>query len=236
MSVSERDARDYQGFEDASPEDVLRWATEEYRGRVVLSSSFGGPTSMVVLDMLMAMDRAVPVSYVDTGVLFPETYALIETVERRYGIRVQAVRSGLSLDAQAQAYGEALWARDPDACCGVRKIVPQSEYLAGFDAWITGLRRDQSAARENVRPVEWDRRFGMVKVSPLARWDAARVWTYVYEHDVPYNPLNDRGFPSVGCTHCTRAVGAGEDARAGRWSGFGKTECGLHVDSPGEGI
>lgn len=226
----------YDEFDGCSPEEILRWVTREYHGRVVLSSSFGGPTSLVVLDMLMSIDRAVPVSYVDTGLLFPQTYALVEAVERRYGIEIEAVRSELSLEEQAAAYGDALWTRDPDACCGVRKVVPQSKYLSHFDAWITGLRRDQSASRESVRPVEWDRSFGVVKVSPLAAWDAKRVWAYVHEHGVPYNALNDRGFPSVGCTYCTRAVAPGEDARSGRWSGFGKTECGLHVVSAGEGI
>ncbi len=223
-------------LEERSPQEILRWAAGEYRDRLVLSASFGGPTGMVVLDMLMAIDRSVPVSYIDTGLLFPETYALIETVERLYGIRIEPVRSELSVADQASRYGDALWSRDPDACCSVRKVAPQSAFLARFDAWITGLRRDQSTDRARTPVVEWDRRFGLVKLNPLATWDARSVWAYVLEHDVPYNPLNDRGFASLGCTHCTRAIAAGEDSRAGRWPGREKTECGLHLVSGGEAI
>lgn len=223
-------------LDDRSPQEILSWAVAEYRNRLVLSSSFGGPTSMVVLDMLMAIDRSVPVSYLDTELLFPETYALVEAVERRYGIRVHAIRSELSVDAQAAAHGEALWARDPNACCALRKVAPQRAYLAQFGAWITGLRRDQSSSRKRTSVVEWDQSFGLVKINPLATWDASRVWTYVAAHALEYNALNDRGYPSVGCVHCTRAISAGEDARAGRWSGSAKTECGLHEVAGGGGI
>lgn len=223
-------------LETQPPEAILRWAVEHYRGRIVLSSSFGGPTSMVVLDMLMRIDRSVPVSYVDTGLLFPETYALVGKVERRYGITVHAVATELTLGDQARLYGETLWSRDPDVCCGLRKVAPQERYLAHFDAWITGLRRDQSRSRTQTAVIEWDARFKLVKLNPLSAWTEERVWDYVREHDLPYNALNDNGYPSVGCIHCTRAVVAGEDGRAGRWAGFGKTECGLHVVAGGAGI
>jgi phosphoadenosine phosphosulfate reductase len=223
-------------LEAKSPQEVLRWALDAYRGRIVISSSFGGPTSMVALDMAMAIDRTVPVSYIDTGLLFPETYALIENVERRYGIEVHAVSSDISVGDQARMYGDALWSRDPDVCCGIRKVAPQQAYLAQFDAWITGLRRDQGGWRAHTPVIDWDERFGLVKLNPLATWDSKRVWAYIYERDLPYNALNDNGYPSVGCVHCTRAVGAGENQRAGRWSGFGKIECGLHLVSDGEGI
>jgi phosphoadenosine phosphosulfate reductase len=218
------------------PQDVLRWAVETFRGRIVISSSFGGPTSMVVLDMALGIDPAVPVSYIDTGLLYPETYALIESVERRYGITVLAVRSEVSVGAQAAMYGDALWARDPDRCCGIRKIAPQQAFLAQYEAWVTGLRRDQGGWRAHTPVIEWDERFGLVKLNPLATWDAERVWAYVRERNLPYNALNENGYPSVGCVHCTRAVREGESQRAGRWSGFGKIECGLHLVSNGEGI
>jgi len=224
-----------QELEGRPAQDVLSWAAAEYRDRLVLSASFGGPTSLVVLDMLMAVDPSARVSYIDTGLLFPQTYELVAAVEKRYGITVDAIRSDVSVDEQTALYGDELWARDPDACCGVRKVAPQTTYLGQFDAWVTGLRRDQSVDRKHVPVIEWDRRFGLVKLNPLAAWDERAVWAYVLQHDLPYNPLNDRGFPSVGCTHCTRAVGAGEDRRAGRWSGFQKTECGLHA-SAGSGI
>jgi phosphoadenosine phosphosulfate reductase len=215
-------------FEGRSPQEILRWAVRTFPGKIALSSSFGGPTTMVVLDMLMAIDRTVPVSYIDTGFLFAQTYALIAAVERRYGIEVVAVRSELSPAAQAQAYGEALWSRDPDACCRLRKVAPQADFLAAYEAWITGLRRDQSVDRSRIGVIEWDEQFGLVKLNPLAHWDARRVWDYIYEHDLPYNPLNDRGFPSVGCVQCTRAIAPGEGTRDGRWPGQAKTECGLH--------
>jgi phosphoadenosine phosphosulfate reductase len=223
-------------LERQSPPEVLRWAVRAYRGRIALSSSFGGPTSMAILDMLMEIDRSVPVSYLDTGLLFPETYALVEEVERRYGIAVTPVRAELSLRDQAAAHGDALWARDPDACCGLRKVAPQKAYLARFDAWITGLRRDQGRTRAATPILEWDAAFGLVKCNPLATWDDERVWTYVRERGVPYNALNDRGYRSIGCTHCTRPVAPGEDARAGRWAGTSKTECGLHDVTAGDGI
>ncbi|MHB1956486.1 MAG: phosphoadenylyl-sulfate reductase [Sulfobacillus sp.] len=119
--------------------------------------------------------------------------------------------------------------RDPDACCALRKVKPLENLLAGYDGWITGIRRDQSPARSNARAVEWDERFGLVKVNPLADWTMDQVWSYIRTHGVPYNPLHDRGYPSIGCIHCTRAVNPGEDARSGRWSHFAKTECGLHA-------
>jgi phosphoadenosine phosphosulfate reductase len=130
---------------------------------------------------------------------------------------------------QAKRHGDALWARDPDACCAIRKVEPNERALAGKRAWISGIRRDQSKTRSDVQIVEWDERFGLVKVNPLAAWTEADVWKYILEHNVPYNELHDRNYPSIGCTHCTRAVNPGDDPRSGRWQGFDKIECGLHV-------
>ena len=210
--------------------DVLRAALERHPGRIALACSFGGPTGMMLLDLLMALDRSVPVYYLDTGLLFDETYALVERVRARYGIEPIAVRPRLSVAEQAARFGEALWAREPDRCCALRKVEPQYEFLADYDAWITGVRHDQAATRADVSFVEADpRRAGLERIAPLADWTHSDVWSHVLAFGVPYNALNDRGFPSVGCTHCTRAIVAGEDARAGRWSGFDKVECGLHA-------
>jgi phosphoadenosine phosphosulfate reductase len=211
---------------------ILDWACAAYRDRIVLACSFGGPAGMVLVDLVArrASEFRVPVYFIDTGLLFPETYVLVERVRERYGIDPLPVRSEVTLEAQAARDGDALWDRDPDRCCAIRKVEPQRAFLAGYGAWITGLRRDQTAERSGARAVEWDERSGgLAKISPLVDWTDADVWRYVVEHDVPYNSLNDNGYPSIGCTPCTRAVRAGEDARAGRWSSFGKTECGLHA-------
>ncbi len=211
-------------------ERILHSALRRHRGRIALACSFGGPTGMVLLDLVMRHDRDVPVYYLDTGLLFPETYALVARVGERYGIEPVAVRPELSVDEQAERLGEALWTRDPDACCALRKVEPQRAYLAAYDAWLTGLRRDQSPGREDVPFVARDPASERLeKIAPLADWSEADVWSYVLAHEVPYNALNDRGYPSVGCTHCTRAVARGEDVRAGRWPGLAKVECGLHV-------
>ncbi len=148
---------------------------------------------------------------------------------RRYGITPRAVRPTLSLTAQAEEHGEALWTREPDRCCALRKVLPQREALSGCDAWITGLRRDQSATRRATPAVTWDATFDLVKICPMVGWSESDVWSYISEHQVPYNALHGRGYPSIGCTPCTRAIAPGEEPRAGRWSGFEKTECGLHT-------
>lgn len=216
-------------FEDASPQEILTWALATFAGRIALSCSFGGPTGLVALDMALAIEPALPVFYVDTSLLFPETYALVAAVERRYGIRVEALRSALTLNGQRDVHGDALWKRDPDRCCEIRKVEPQRAFLANYDAWISGIRRDQTVARREARIVHRDERFGVVKINPFARWDERMVWTYVRAHDLPYNALHDRSYPSIGCTHCTRAVRDNEPARAGRWAAFAKVECGLHA-------
>jgi phosphoadenosine phosphosulfate reductase len=141
---------------------------------------------------------------------------------------VLQVKSLLTPDRQAELHGDALWAKDPDLCCQLRKVEPLTRVLRSFDAWITGIRRDQAPSRASAGVIEWDQKFGLVKVNPLARWSWADVWTYLRIHEVPYNPLHDQNYPSIGCTHCTAPVSSGEDLRAGRWKNFAKTECGLH--------
>lgn len=216
-------------LEDASPQEILEWAMDTYRPKITLACSFGGPTGMALLDMVMQIAPETPVFYLETGFLFPETHQLIELSKRKYSIAPQAVQTRLTVAQQTAEYGEALWERDPDRCCELRKVLPQREALQGYDAWITGLRRDQSSTRQATPVVAWDKKFGLVKLCPLARWDERAVWRYIYDHEVPYNQLHDQGYPSIGCTNCTRPVAPGEDLRAGRWSGFTKTECGLHT-------
>jgi len=216
-------------LEDATPHAILRWALQRFAPRIVLACSFGGPTGIVALDLVMNLDPKTPVYYLDTDLLFPETYALVERIAAKYDIVPRAVRPSIGLTAQEAAFGAALWERNPDACCSLRKVEPQREFLAGYDAWITGIRRDQTTSRRQAPVVQWDEQFGLVKINPFVRWDEERIWAYVRFHDLPVNGLHERGYASIGCVPCTRAIGAGEDLRAGRWPGLGKTECGLHV-------
>jgi phosphoadenosine phosphosulfate reductase len=207
---------------------VLRWAFENFGRDVAISSAFGAE-GMALIDMASRIQPNFRLFTIDTEFLFPETYRLMDQIENRYGIRIEKVYSLLSPQAQEQQHGAALWNRDPDQCCNLRKVEPLRRKLAELRAWITSIRRDQTSVRAGAGKIEWDAKFGLVKINPIADWTTKQVWRYLHDHKVPYNPLHDQNFPSIGCTHCTRAIRAGEDARAGRWSGFAKTECGLHV-------
>ena len=160
----------------------------------------------------------------DTGLFFPETYETWEKLEERLGITVEG-RRGITLDEQAALHGDRLWEREPDRCCELRKVRPLRDVLSEADVWIAGLRRDQSPSRAGTPKLAWDAKHERWKFNPLADWTDQDVWRYISEHDLPYNALHDQGYPTIGCTHCT-VPGAG---REGRWSGTGKTECGLHA-------
>lgn len=210
-----------------SAEAVLRWALREFGPDVALATGFGAE-GCVLIRMLSEIDRNARIFYLDTDLLFPETFELIGVLEARYGVCFEQRTSRLSLTAQAARYGERLWERDPDVCCRLRKVEPLREILSGLRAWITAIRRDQTQARTGARVVERDRKFDLIKINPLAAWSSRDVWRYLNEHDVPYNPLYDRGYNSIGCQPCTTLVQIGENDRAGRWRGIAKTECGLH--------
>ena len=210
-----------------SAEAVLRWALREFGSEVALATGFGAE-GCVLIRMLAQVDRNARMFYLDTDLLFPETYELIGKLEARYGVRFEQRTSRLSLAAQAAHYGERLWEREPDVCCQLRKVEPLREMLSGLRAWITAIRREQTAARAGARVVERDRKFDLIKINPLAGWSSRDVWRYIKEHDVPYNPLYDLGYRSIGCQPCTTLVQIGENDRAGRWRGVAKTECGLH--------
>ncbi|MBF8377945.1 phosphoadenylyl-sulfate reductase [Alicyclobacillus mali] len=216
-------------YEDAQPEDILREALRRVPN-ITFACSFGAE-DMVILDMLMSIDPQADVFYLDTNVLFPETYELIEQAVAKYGIpNLHQVLPKLTLAEQAAQYGDALWSRNPNQCCKIRKVEPLADFLVGYDGWITGIRREQAPTRRNAKVFEWDAKFNIIKVNPLVRWTEKDVWNYIVERGVPYNPLHDRNYPSIGCLHCTRPVKPGEDPRSGRWAGFDKTECGLHAD------
>ena len=209
-------------LEGASAEEVVAWGLDRFHPSIALACSFQQEES-VLLDILLSARPDARVFALDTHVLFPETYALWEQVEARYGIVVERAQ-GPTLAEQAAEHGEALWERDPDACCAIRKVTPLRDKLAGLDAWITGIRREQSPTRAGAQKVEWDARHGLWKLNPLADWSEKDVWRRIHERELPYHPLHDQGYASIGCTHCTKP-GAG---REGRWSGEQKTECGLH--------
>jgi phosphoadenosine phosphosulfate reductase len=201
-----------------SAQEVLAYSVGEFHPRLYVACSFQKEAS-VILDMLLAIEPGARVFTLDTGVLFPETYETWRRIEARYGIEIDVYRG---------EWIDGLWQRDPDACCGMRKVEPLERALSEVDAWITGLRRDQSPTRAGTPKLAPDEIHpGKVKVAPLADWTEADVWRYITEHDVPYHPLHDRGYASIGCTHCT-APGGG---REGRWAGTDKIECGLHLPS-----
>jgi len=214
-----------------SPHHALTWAFETFGNSVAVSSAFGAE-GMALIDMASRVRKNFRIFTVDTEFLFPETYALMDRIEQRYGITIEKVYSELSPEEQERTHGGALWSRDPDLCCNLRKVEPLRRKLGELGAWITSIRRDQTSARSAARRIEWDAKFGLVKINPIVDWTSKQVWRYIHDHDVPYNELHGQDYPSIGCTHCTRAVRLGEDPRAGRWPGFAKTECGLHIIEP----
>jgi phosphoadenosine phosphosulfate reductase len=226
LSRAEVDALAEQ-FEGGSAQELLEWAVDRFAGRIVLTCSWQQQSSILV-DMLHTLGADIRIVELDTGLLFPETYETRNRLIERYGLQIERIDPRQSVEEQELTEGPALWSRDPDRCCALRKVEPLERALVGMDAWITGIRRAQSPTRANARMLEIDPR-GVVKVQPLAAWSDEDCKGYLFAHDVPYNPLHDRGFPSIGCTHCTRAIRPGEDSRAGRWADAEKTECGLHT-------
>lgn len=210
-----------------SLEALLQWGLSTFGDKLALVTSFG-PTGMVILDHLARLSPGIKVITIDTDFLFEETYALREQVQRRYPIQLEIRKSALTPAAQARAYQPALWQANPDLCCHLRKVLPLAEVLAHYEAWLAGLRRDQSATRAEAPLVAWDSKYRLVKINPLAHWTRSQVWNYLLENNVPYNRLHDQGYASIGCTHCTQAAAATYE-RAGRWQGHNKVECGLHL-------
>lgn len=210
------------GAEALSAREVVETMVERFGSRVALACSFQKEET-VLLDLLLKVDPKARVFALDTGVLFPETYAAWRAAEQRYGITIESVQ-GPSLGYQAAANGEKLWETNPNLCCAIRKVEPLTRKLGELDAWIVGIRRDQSATRAHAQKIAWDETFEIWKAAPLADWCDECVWDYLREHDLPTNPLHAQGYSSIGCTYCTKP-GSG---REGRWAGNEKTECGLH--------
>jgi phosphoadenosine phosphosulfate reductase len=229
MEAREQQVAELQAqAESWNPEQALRWGLDRFNQTLGIASSFGAE-DVVLIDLAARLGKKFRVFTLDTDFLFPETYTLIDAIEKKYGLDVERTRPEYTPDAQAAKFGAALWSSHPDQCCNIRKVEPLKKHLSGLQAWVTGVRRDQAPTRANTKKLEWDAKFGLVKLNPLADWTSPQVWDYIRENSVPYNPLHDQNYPSIGCTYCTRPVQPGEDPRAGRWSGFNKTECGLHV-------
>lgn len=211
------------------PAEILSWAVERFP-RIGFATGFG-VEGCVLVDVIARERLPIDLFTLDTGLLFPETYTLWRRLEERYGLAIRAVRPERSVAQQAAEFGERLWEREPERCCGMRKVAPLGQALAGLEAWVTAIRRDQSRERSGIRILEWDDRFDLAKVNPLAHWTAPDVWLYVRQNDVPFNPLHEQGYPSIGCVPCTSPVLPGEEPRAGRWRGREKKECGIHGGS-----
>jgi phosphoadenosine phosphosulfate reductase len=222
--------------DDSPPERVVAWALERIAARTLVVTTSFGMEGCALIDMVAAHRRPVRVVYLDTMFLFPETYALRDRMVERYPhLTFENRGTSLTPAEQERRFGPELWRRDPDACCRLRKVEPMRAALAGADVWIAGLTRSQSASRAALEVVAWDWQYQVVKVNPLASWSRAQIWEYVRTRGVPYNELHERGYPTIGCTHCTVPVpgsALGEYSREGRWTGEPKTECGLHLITP----
>lgn len=211
-----------------SPQGILRWAVEKYHPRLTMATAFGAE-GCCLIHMLAEIEPTVHVFNLDTGYQFEETLELRERIRRRYGIAVEMIRPEQSVAEYETEHGGPLYRIRPDQCCHDRKVVPLKSVLGSYDAWISAIRRDQTAHRAAAGVVQRDTKFNLDKVNPLLNWTKRDVWDFIVKNDVPYNPLHDRGFPSIGCWPCTQAVKDGEDDRAGRWAGSMKKECGLHA-------
>ena len=224
-----------QRLETASPQEIIAWAVERYAPYLTMATAFG-PEGCVILSMLA---RIAPETYVfnlETGYQFQETLDLRDRIAEKYGMEVDLLQPELSVPEYEALHGGPLYRTNPNQCCFDRKIKTLQRASAVMHAWMSGIRRDQSADRAQAPIVGWDKKFGLVKISPLANWTKKDVWKRIADENIPYNPLHDKGYPSIGCWPCTRAVAADEtDERAGRWSGMHKTECGLHTISEQDG-
>lgn len=223
-------ARVARSLEEAPVETVLQWAVDNFSPDLCLATSFG-PQSIVLMHHISKICPQTLIFFLDTELLFPETYALRDELSRRLGLTFKRVTPEHTIEQQAERQGPRLWTRDPDQCCRLRKVLPLRRILADQRAWITGVRNGQSPLRAQAPLIEWDAANNVVKLNPIVRWTSRQVWDYIRGNDLPFNPLHEKGFSSIGCQPCTRAVLPGEDVRAGRWPGFAKSECGIHSGS-----
>jgi phosphoadenosine phosphosulfate reductase len=211
-------------------EEVLLWAHKQFGDRMCLTCSWQRQSSVLVHMIFGELALEIPVVELDTQLFFKETYDTRERLVERYGLRLERPEI-VSVAQQAIEEGPNLWERDPDRCCHIRKVEPLERALAPYEAWIAGIRREQALTRADAQRVEWSERYGVWKVHPIVDWDAKRMEAYIVVNEIPYNPMHDLGYPSIGCMPCTRPVRTDEDERAGRWAGSDKLECGIHGET-----
>ncbi|MCO6438764.1 MAG: phosphoadenylyl-sulfate reductase [Phycisphaerae bacterium] len=233
MEMELRESRPILSINEDTPTDeFIAWSLERFAGQnMVMTTSFG-MEGCALIDMYARHGRPLTVIYLDTMFFFEETYRLRDRMAERYP-HLTLVNKGTEFtpEEQERQFGPALWKSQPDLCCRIRKVDPMFGAMEGVDVWITGLRRSQSSTRANIKLIDWDWKYHVLKISPLANWERPQIWEYIQKHDVPFNELHLKGYPTVGCTHCTQPVEGskvGEYSRDGRWAGQGKTECGLH--------
>jgi phosphoadenosine phosphosulfate reductase len=212
----------------ATPQEILAWAAGRFGSKLTMATAFGAE-GCCLIHMLAEIAPEIRIFNLDTGYQFDETLEVRERIKNRYGIEVEYVRPEMTVAEYEAEHGGPLYRIRPDQCCHDRKLVPLRRAVVGYEAWISAIRRDQTSHRAAASVVGWDTKFDLVKVNPLFNWTRKDVWAFVVKHGVPYNPLHDQGYASIGCWPCTRPISEGEDERAGRWSGTGKKECGLHV-------
>ncbi|HEY8505768.1 MAG TPA: phosphoadenylyl-sulfate reductase [Gemmataceae bacterium] len=227
LSEAEIDAANRE-LRDRPPEVILRWAVDRFHPHLIMATAFGAE-GCCILHMLAEIEPGVRVINLETGYQFPQTLELRERIKDRYGIEVEYVRPEQTVAEYEAEHGGPLYDIRPDQCCYDRKVLPLRKAVAGYKAWISSIRKDQTEHRRAAGVVQWDAKFKLVKVNPLLSWTFKDVWNFVHKNKVPYNPLHDENYPSIGCWPCTRPVQPGEDERAGRWAGKAKKECGLHV-------
>jgi phosphoadenosine phosphosulfate reductase len=214
-------------------EQMLTWTWEKFGKRAAIGTSYQG-SGLVILHHARRLNLNFPVFTVDTGLLFPETYELRERLQDHFGFEIESLKPEQTVEEQAASFGAELWKTNPDSCCSLRKVLPLQKKLAQLDVWITGVRRNQSDTRAHMKHLElyeFDklREHFILKLNPMLDWSREQVWECIKDNKIPYNPLQDRGYRSIGCWPCTRATAGGENERAGRWEGFDKTECGIHT-------
>ena len=218
-------------FARMATEEVLGWAWGRFGRRAAIGTSFQG-AGLTIIHIAHTNGFDFPVFTLDTGLLFPETNNLKERLEDFFGFRIESVEPDLTVEQQNKAFGPNLWSRDPDLCCTMRKVLPLQNKLSELDCWITGVRRQQAATRTHIGVIELYAKAAdknIVKLNPVANWSREEVWNYIRENKIPYNPLHDQGYLSIGCTHCTHKVSADTHERAGRWPNSKKIECGIHT-------